>query len=260
MEPHRVVSREEWLKARVALLVKEKELTRRRDALTDERLELPWLKIEKRYVFDAPQGEVTLAYLFDGRSQLFIKHFMMGPAAAHQCVGCSLEVDHIDGLLPHLQNHDVTYAVIARAPIEEIEVVRRRMGWRFPWVSSFRSDFNYDFNVSFTPEQVASGQAKYNFKRAPERAAGLHDLSGASVFYQDAAGDIFLTYSTFSRGGEPFLGIYGLLDVMPMGRNETGPTHSLGDWARPHDMYGRGGSVEGNGRYHAAACSCSAHA
>src|SRR6516162_6931079 len=145
MDHNPIVSRKQWIAARKALLSKEKELTRLRDQLSRERQTLPWVKVEKEYVFDAPNGKITLAELFDGRSQLFIKHFMMGPGAAHQCVGCSLEVDHLEGLLEHLQNHDVTYAVVARAPIEEIEVVRKRMGWRFPWVSCYHNDFNYDF-------------------------------------------------------------------------------------------------------------------
>src|ERR1700737_3952529 len=212
---HTIVSREEWLEARTALLIKEKALTRLRDQLSAERRTLPWVRIEKDYVFDGPSGKLTLAQLFDGRSQLFIKHFMMGPGATHQCVGCSFEVDHVDGLLEHLQNHDVTYAVVARASIEEIETVRKRMGWRFPWVSSYHSDFNYDFDVSFTPEQVASGRALYNFGRAPEWAAGLGDLSGRSVFFKDEDGQIYLTYASFGRGGEDFLTAYRILDVMP---------------------------------------------
>src|SRR5262245_29077115 len=144
---HPVVSREEWTKAREALLAKEKALTRQRDALAAERRALPWVPVEKPYVFDGPGGPVSLADLFDGRSQLVVKHFMLGPGQVGQCVGCSLEVDHVEGVLVHLRNHDVSYAVVARAPIEEIEAVRQRMGWRFPWVSSYRSDFNYDFHV-----------------------------------------------------------------------------------------------------------------
>jgi predicted dithiol-disulfide oxidoreductase (DUF899 family) len=256
---HRIATRDEWLAARKLLLAKEKEHTRVSDELNRQRRELPWVRVEKDYVFDGPTGKITLAELFDGRSQLFIKHFMMGPGAAHQCVGCSIEVDHLDGLLEHLQNHDVTYAVVARAPIEEIEAVRKRMGWRFPWVSSYQSDFNYDFNVSFAPEQVASGRALYNFQPAPQWAAGVQDLSGDSVFYKDESGQIFHTYSTYGRGGEQFLGIYGYFDVMPKGRNETGPYHSLTDWARPRNMYGTGGTVENNGRYHAPPCACSVH-
>src|SRR5213080_2040908 len=173
MNPSKVVSRDEWLVARKDLLTREKELTRLRDEISRHRRELPWVKIEKEYVFDAPEGKVTLAELFDDRSQLFIKHFMMGPGAAHQCVGCSLEVDHVEGLLEHLENHDVSYVVVARAPIEEIEVVRKRMGWRFRWVSSYHNDFNYDFNVSFKPEEVAAGRALYNFQEAAEWAAGI---------------------------------------------------------------------------------------
>ncbi len=255
-QDHKIVTREEWLASRTALLRKEKELTRRRDELSRERRELPWVKVEKEYVFDAPEGKVTLADLFDGRSQLFVKHFMMGPGASTQCVGCSFEVDHVEEILAHLQNHDVTYAAVARAPIEEIETVRRRMGWRFPWVSSYRSDFNYDFNVSFTSEQIASGRAVYNFEKAPEWAAGLHDLSGDSVFFKDGSGRIYLTYATFGRGGEEFLGAYRILDVMPKGRDENGPHRSLGDWVRPRNMYGKGGMVEPNGRYHQSGCAC----
>jgi predicted dithiol-disulfide oxidoreductase (DUF899 family) len=256
---HKIVSQAEWLVARKDLLKREKELTHLRDEITRHRLELPWVKVEKEYLFDATEGKVTLAELFDGRSQLFVKHFMMGPGAAHQCVGCSLEVDHVEGLLEHLENHDVTYVAVARAPIDEIEVVRKRMGWRFPWVSSYHSDFNYDFHVSFRPEDVAAGRALYNFQEAPEWAVGIEDLSGDSVFYTDESGQIFHTYSTYGRGGEQFLGIYRYLDVMPKGRNENGPYHSLADWARPKNMYGKGGMVEPNGRYHAPSCECTVH-
>jgi predicted dithiol-disulfide oxidoreductase (DUF899 family) len=259
MQPHATVTKPDWIAARRALLAREKELTRLRDRLAEERRALPWVKIEKPYVFDGPAGEVTLSELFEGRSQLFIKHFMMGPGASTQCVGCSFEVDHVEGILTHLNNHDVTYAVVARAPIEEIEAVRKRMGWQFPWVSSYRSDFNYDFDVSFTPAQVAAGRALYNFGPAPDWAAGLEDLSGDSVFFKDGEGQIYLTYATFGRGGEDFLTAYRILDVMPKGRAETGPYHSLGDWVRPHDRYGKGGTVEPNGRYHASGCGCAAH-
>jgi predicted dithiol-disulfide oxidoreductase (DUF899 family) len=232
-QSHSVVSRNEWLEERTALLVREKDFTRSRDRLAQEQRALPWVKIEKDYVFEGPSGRVTLAQLFDGRSQLFVKHFMMGPGQANQCVGCSLEVDHVDGLLAHLENHDVSYAAVARAPIDEIEAVRQRMGWRFTWVSSHDSDFNYDFNVSFTPEQVAAKRVFYNFR---ETDPGPHeDQSGHSVFYKDEAGRIFHTYSTFGRGDEQFMTTYGFLDVTPKGRNE-GPRHNLVDWVRPHDM------------------------
>ena len=259
MQWHQIVTKAEWIEARRAFLAKEKELTRLRDRLAEERRALPWVKIEKRYKFDGPDGEVTLAELFNGRSQLFIKHFMMGPHASTQCVGCSFQVDHIGGILAHLNNHAVTYAVVARAPIEEIEAVRKRMGWKFPWVSSYRSDFNYEFDVSFTPEQIASGRALYNFGPAPEWAAGLEDLSGQTVFFKDDDGQIYLTYASFGRGGEDFLTAYRILDVMPNGRQENGPHHNLVDWVRPRDRYGKGGMVEPNGRYHEASCACNIH-
>jgi predicted dithiol-disulfide oxidoreductase (DUF899 family) len=259
MQPHLIVTKQDWIEARRKLLAKEKDLTRLRDRLAEDRRALPWVKIEKPYVFDGPTGKVSLADLFGGRSQLYIKHFMMAPGATTQCVGCSFEVDHIEGILAHINNHDVAYVVVARAPIEEIEVVRKRMGWKFPWVSSYHSDFNYDFDVSFTPEQVASGRALYNFGRAPEWAAGLRDLSGRSVFFKDEEGQIYLTYASFGRGGEDFLTAYRILDVMPKGRQEDGPFHSLADWVRPHDRYGKGGMVEPNGRYHASGCGCALH-
>jgi predicted dithiol-disulfide oxidoreductase (DUF899 family) len=157
--------------------------------------------------------------------------------------------DHVVGLLAHLQNHDVSYAIVARAPIDEIEVVCKRMDWHIPWVSSYKSDFNHDFNVSFTDEEVAAHRGYYNFQWTDP---GMKELSGDSAFFKDEKGQIFHTYSAYGRGSEQFLGIYGILDAMPKGRNETGPTHKLGDWARPHNMYGKGGAVEPNGRYHAA--------
>jgi len=253
---HPIVSRSEWLEARAALLAREKAFTKLRDQLSAEQRALPWVRIEKEYVFDGPSGKITLAQLFNGRSQLFIKHFMMGPGQTRQCVGCSFEVDHIQGLLPHLENHDLTYAAVARAPIDEIETLRKRMGWNFTWVSSYNSDFNYDFNVSFTPEQLAAGTAFYNFHQTN---LGMEDLSGDTVFFKDDSGQIFHTYSTFGRGGEQFLGTYSFFDVTPKGRNENGPYHTLGDWVRPWNMYGKGGMVEGNGRFHSPGCPCSAH-
>jgi predicted dithiol-disulfide oxidoreductase (DUF899 family) len=229
-----IVSREEWLDARKALLAKEKEFTRRRDQLAAERRELPRVRVEKIYVFDGPNGKETLAELFDGRSQLIIKHFMLAPGQKDPCVGCSFEVDHIDGILVHLEHNDVTYVAVARAPLAEIEAVKKRMGWRFKWVSSFGSDFNYDFDVSFTKEQTSRGEAYYNyeFSKIP-----LEDLSGRSVFYKDPSGDVFHTYSSFGRGGEDVLGTYRFLDLTPKGRNETGPHHNMHDWLRLHDRY-----------------------
>jgi predicted dithiol-disulfide oxidoreductase (DUF899 family) len=254
--PHDVVTRDEWIEQRLLLLQEEKRLTQLRDRLSARQRALPWVRIDKEYRFGATDGEVTLSDLFAGRNQLFVKHFMLGPGQPLQCVGCSLEVDHLDGILPHLENHDVSYVAVARAPIEEIEVVRRKMGWRFRFVSSYGSDFNYDFNVSFRPEDMKAGRAVYNFQTMDP---GMEDLSGDSVFFKDEAGQIFHTYSCYSRGAEQFLGIYGYIDVTPKGRDETGPYRSLGDWVRPRNMYGKGGSVEGTGRYHPPACGCAAH-
>jgi predicted dithiol-disulfide oxidoreductase (DUF899 family) len=251
-----VVSRSEWTQARKHLMTKEREVARLIDELNADRRTLPWVRIEKDYVFEGPKGKVSLSQLFEGRSQLFVKHFMMGPGQQQQCVGCALEVDHLAGILVHLENHDVSYVAVARAPIDEIEIVRKRMHWQFPWVSSFHNDFNYDFNVSFKPADIAAGAVVYNFKQGNP---GLEDLSGDSVFFKDRDGQIYHTYSVFGRGAEMFLGIYRFLDVTPKGRNETGPHHSLADWARPHDRYGKGGMVEATGRYHSSSGACAAH-
>jgi predicted dithiol-disulfide oxidoreductase (DUF899 family) len=250
MTPHKIVSEREWLVARKELLTKEKELTKLRDQLSEERRVLPWVKVEKSYVFDASEGKATLAELFDGRSQLFVKHFMMGPGQNWQCVGCSFEADHVEGILVHLENHDVTYVAVARAPIEEIEVIRERMGWRFRWLSSYNSDFNYDFNVSFRPEEVAAGRAYYNYSYIDP---GIEDLPGYSVFFKNDSGQIFHTYSTYGRGVEEFMGAYRFLDATPKGRNENGPNRDLRDWVRLRNMYGK----RGNGRDHAPACEMS---
>jgi predicted dithiol-disulfide oxidoreductase (DUF899 family) len=249
----RIVSKEEWRTARIALLAKEKELTAMKDRLSAERRALPWVRVENDYVFDGPAGAVTLSELFAGRSQLFIKHFMMGPGQAQHCVGCSLEVDHLAGLRVHLEHHDLTYAVVARAPIEEIEQLRRKMGWDFTWVSSYRNNFNFDFNVSFSDDEISLGRGYYNYREV-DVYPGMVDLSGDSVFVKDDAGRVYHTYSTFSRGGEQFLGVYAYLDATPKGRAENGPYHSLADWVRPRNMYDRGGTVERTGRYHAADC------
>lgn len=233
---HPVVGREEWNEARLALMKREKQLMKLNDALAAERRALPWVKVEKQYFFNSRTGKVSLSDLFEGRSQLFVKHFMMGPHQDWQCAGCSLEVDHVAQLLEHFEHHDMSYVAIARAPLDEIEVVRKKMNWHFNWVSSDQSDFNYDFHVSFSPEQIAAGSAIYNFTEFnPGR---MTDLSGDSVFYKNANGEIFHTYGTFGRGGEQFLGIYAFFDVLPKGREEYGPAHSLPDWAKPHDAYG----------------------
>ncbi|MBR0556397.1 thioredoxin family protein [Ciceribacter sp. L1K23] len=216
-----VVSREEWLEARKVLLAREKEVTRLRDRVRAERLELPWVRVEKDYMFDTPQGRRSLSDLFDGRSQLLVYHFMFGPDWDAGCPGCSFFADHVDGMLPHLNNHDVTLLTVSRAPLDKIEAYKRRMNWHFPWVSSYGSDFNFDYHVSFTPEQLASGSVDYNFRQTPREQA--HDeLPGMSAFYRNEMGEIFHTYSQYARGGEEALGALMMLDHAPLGRNETG--------------------------------------
>ena len=232
---HRIVSHDEWLALRKQLLVKEKEFTRRRDQLAAERRALPWVKVEKSYVFDGPDGKETLADLFGGQSQLIIKHFMFGAGWSEGCVGCSFGQDHVDGILVHLEHRDVSYVAVSRAPLPEIQAFKKRMGWQVKWVSSFGSDFNFDFHVSFRPEEIAKGEVYYNYETSK---IGIDELSGNSVFYKDVNGDVFHTYSSYGRGGEDMLGTYRFLDLVPKGRDETGPNHNLTDWVRHHDRYG----------------------
>lgn len=218
---HEVVSREEWLDARKALLAMEKEETKLRDKVRAERLTLPWVKVEKTYTFETPEGRKTLAELFDGRSQLIVYHFMYGPEWEAGCPGCSFMADHIDGMLPHLNNHDVTMIAVSRAPLEKLAAYKKRMGWTFPWVSSFGSDFNFDYHVSFTKEDLASGKVMYNYRETP--TADAHDeLPGLSAFARDEDGTVYHTYSDYARGGEEALGTLMILDRAPKGRNETG--------------------------------------
>jgi predicted dithiol-disulfide oxidoreductase (DUF899 family) len=231
---NQIVSREQWIAARQQLLREEKELTRLRDQVAARRRELPWVKVNKTYVFDGPNGRETLADLFDGRSQLVIRHFMFAPGWEAGCVGCSFAADHLDGAVMHLEHHDVTVVTVSRAPLAEIEPFKQRMGWRFKWVSSYGNDFNYDYGVSFTPEQLAKGKVNYNFGLTDN--AG-EEMPGMSVFYKDADGTIAHTYSSFARGNEALLGTYAILDVTPKGRNETGPRGNLTDWVRLHDEY-----------------------
>lgn len=244
----RVATREEWRREREALLAKEKDLTRAGDELARQRRALPWVKVEKEYAFEGPSGRQTLAELFDGRRQLIVYHFMMGPGWEEGCVGCSFLADHVDGPLVHLEHHDVSFVAVSRAPLPEIESFRRRMGWRMRWVSSFGSDFNYDYHVSFREDEVAAGRIYYNFREQPW---ATEDLPGISVFFRDEAGEVFHTYSCYARGNENVLGAYKLLDLTPLGRNENGPTFGFADWARHHDRYDAGGHVDRSGRYRA---------
>jgi len=227
-----IVTREEWIAAREALLAKEKEFTKLRDQLAEERRALPWVRIDKPYLFESERGQMSLADLFGGKNQLMIKHFMFGPDWNAGCIGCSLEVDHYDGVIPHLAQRDVAFVVVSRAPLEKLTAFKKRMGWHIEWVSSFGSDFNYDFHVSFTPEEVARGTGYYNYTTRPI----IDELSGRSVFYKDEDGAIYHTYSSFGRGGEDMLGIYRLLDIVPKGRDE-GPGGNLSHWIKHHDRY-----------------------
>jgi len=229
-----VVSPEDWLMARRRLLQKEKEFTRLRDQLSAARQELPRTRVTKEYIFDGPEGQVSLADLFEHRSQLIIRHFMMGPSWEEGCPGCSFASDHIGGALVHLEHHDVSYAAVSRAPFRKIAAFRQRMGWDFKWVSSFGSVFNYDFHVSFTKEELSRGEGVYNFG---VQKIDSEELPGLSIFYKDEDGQIYHTYSAYGRGDEELIGAYMYLDLTPRGRNETGPNGDQRDWVRHHDRY-----------------------
>lgn len=231
---HPVVSRERWLAERIELLAREKELTRLQDQLARERRALPWVRVDKDYRFDTPdRGRRTLAELFQGRRQLLVQHFMFAPGWDQGCKSCSFMADHHDGMSTHLAQRDVSLLVVSRASLAEIERFRRRMGWRFMWVSSQGSDFNQDFGVSFTPQQQAAGAVPYNYtlQRFPHEEA-----PGISLFYMDDVGDVFHTYSRYGRGVEVMMGTYQLLDLTPLGRGEDGLSYGM-EWLRHHDRY-----------------------
>jgi predicted dithiol-disulfide oxidoreductase (DUF899 family) len=232
-EDHRIVSREQWITERKALLAREKELTRLRDQIARERRALPWVRIDKNYVFDTQEGQRTLVDLFDGRRQLLVQHFMLGPGWEQGCPSCSYMADHNDGMTVHLAHRDVTLVAVSRAPLAEIERFRQRMGWQFKWVSSHGSDFNYDFGVSFTPEQVAKGDLIYNFGPWP---FAHEEWPGVSVFFKDGPNEVFHTYSTYGRGVEVMMHTYNMLDLTPKGRDERDVQYKM-DWVRHHDRY-----------------------
>jgi predicted dithiol-disulfide oxidoreductase (DUF899 family) len=230
----KIVSHAEWLEARKKLLIREKSYTSEGDALAAERRDMPWVRVERDYVFAAPSGEESLADLFEGRSQLILQHFMFGPGWKEGCPSCSFMADHVGGALAHLAQRDVTFVAVSRAPLAQVEAFRQRMGWGFKWVSSFGNEFNYDYGVSFTPEELAQGKMSYNYRveRFPSEEA-----HGISVFYRDEAGDVFHTYSTYGRGSETMMGTYRLLDLVPKGRDEAGLPYTMA-WVRHHDRYG----------------------
>jgi predicted dithiol-disulfide oxidoreductase (DUF899 family) len=233
MPSHKVVSREEWLAAREAHLAKEKDFTRLRDELSRQRRELPWVRVEKRYVFDGPGGTETLADLFGGRSQLIVYHFMFGPGWEQGCPSCSFLSDHIDGALVHLAHRDVTLVAVSRAPLSQIEAFKKRMGWRFKWVSSSGNDFNFDYHVSFTKEEMAKGKVYYNYAM---QEFDSEEAPGTSVFSKDGTGAVFHTYSSYARGLDMLVGAYNYLDLVPKGRDEAELPWTMA-WVRHHDRY-----------------------
>jgi predicted dithiol-disulfide oxidoreductase (DUF899 family) len=231
LSPPNVVSREEWLAARKALLAKERAMTHELDALRAERRRLPWVKVEKPYVFEGPQGKCSLADLFRGRSQLAVYHFMLTPGSDHLCKGCSFIADHIDAARQHFEQADLSFAAISRVPLARIAQVRQRMEWTFPWVSSHGTDFNFDYGVSFRKEDLAAGRAIYNYGTVIKNSEDMH---GTSIFARDANGDVFHTYSTYHRGDEVLMGAFTWLDLTPKGRNEA---EGVMSWLKLHDEY-----------------------
>jgi predicted dithiol-disulfide oxidoreductase (DUF899 family) len=231
-----IVSRDEWLAARKKLLAKEKQLTRERDAVAAERRQLPWVKVEENYVFDGPNGKVTLADLFDGKSQLIVYHFMFGPDWQEGCPSCSFNMDHTDGALVHLAQRDVSFAAISRAAYPKISAFKKRMGWQFNRVSSNGNDFNLDYHVAFTKEELATGKVEYNFDLGTFPST---EAPGISVFYKDQNGAIFHTYSAYARGTESTVNTYNYLDYVPKGRDEDALPFPMA-WLRHHDRYADG--------------------
>jgi len=236
---HKIVSREQWLQDRKRLLHEEKELTRQRDRLAERRRELPWVKVDENYVFEGGDGPVTLAELFDGRSQLLVYHFMFAPEWSQGCKSCSLVADHYDPAIVHLHHRDTSMVTVSRAPIEKLMAFRERMGWSFPWVSSGRNSFNKDYGVYFTEQELESKLTIYNYESPPYP---ISDLPGLSAFVRDENGAIYHTYSTYARGLDQFLNVYNLLDVTAKGRDEEGLEGMA--WVRHHDRYGVPGFID----------------
>ena len=231
MQPPKIVSHAEWLVAREAHLKNEKALTRMRDLVSAERRALPWVRVDKHYVFDTTGGKKTLAQLFGANCQLIVQHFMWREDLGAGCTGCSFHTDHAEGALAHLQNHDVSFVVVSRAPLKELIGYKKRMGWSAEWASSLGSDFNYDYHVSFTKDELATGEVYYNYRMTKD---GFDELPGLSVFAKDDAGNVYHTYSSYARGNEEVIGALMYLDITPKGRNET----EIMDWVKRHDEYG----------------------
>jgi predicted dithiol-disulfide oxidoreductase (DUF899 family) len=232
MQTNQIVSRDEWLAAQQAHLAREKQYTHLRDALNTERQALPWVKVDKQYVFETPDGQKSLSSLFGNCSQLVVYHFMFGPEWKAGCTGCSFLADHLDGTLPHLEHHDVSLIAVSRAPLAKIMEYKTRMGWQFPWVSSFGSDFNRDHQVSFTKDELETGRVYYNFADM-DSAKANDELPGLSAFFKNKNGEIYHTHSSYARGAEEIIGTFMILDRAPLGRNES----KIMDWVRRHDEY-----------------------
>jgi predicted dithiol-disulfide oxidoreductase (DUF899 family) len=247
MARHKTVSRKEWLAARKRLLAKEKKFTHLRERLARERRDLPWVKVDQEYLFEAPAGRETLAQLFGGKSQLVVYHFMFGPGWKEGCPHCSFWADHYDGMQPHLRQRDVSFVAASRAPLSEIEPFRKRMGWSFKWVSSGGSDFNYDYQASFRPEDIRKKKVFYNYETIP---MDMTDREGISVFFKDSRGKVFHTYSTFARGIDMVNPTYQFLDLVPKGRDERGRSQF---WVRHKDRYEKEAGEE---KTHARDGSC----
>lgn len=230
---NKIVSHEEWLKARLDLLAAEKEFTRQRDQLTRRRTAMPWERVEKAYKFEGPTGALSLADLFDGRSQLIVYHFMLGPDWEEGCKSCSFWADNFNGIPVHLNHRDVTFTAVSRAPLARIEAYRKRMGWDFPWVSSYGSDFNFDYHVSFTPAEIAEGKAYFNYEVRP---VPVSEQVGVSAFARNERSEVFHTYSCYARGVDMLNGAYHYLDLAPKGRDEAGLKFTM-EWLRRHDQY-----------------------
>jgi predicted dithiol-disulfide oxidoreductase (DUF899 family) len=233
LENHKIVSQSEWMKARKDLLIKEKEFTILRDQFNQKRRDLPWVQVDKEYIFDGPNGKQNLLELFDGRSQLIVYHFMYDPNWNAGCPSCSFWADNFNGICIHLNQRDVTMIAVSRAPYNKIDAYKKRMGWKFKWVSSYNTDFNYDYHISFTSEELAKNKAFYNYI---DHANPGTEREGVSIFYKNSSGRIFHTYSTYARGIDILNTAYNYLDLVPKGRDEAGyefPQY----WVRRHDEY-----------------------
>jgi len=234
MTEPRIVSHEEWLQARKAYLAKEKEFTRLRDELSAERRALPWERVDKDYVFDAPEGRLTLAGLFGTHGQLLVYHFMFGPDWNEGCPSCSFWSDNFNGIDAHLAHRDTSFALVSRGPIDKLEAYRKRMGWSFKWFSSFGNDFNRDYHVSHTSEELAKGEGYYNYNRQKPYAS---EAPGISIFRKGPDGTVFHTYSTYARGVDMLNGAYQYLDLTAKGRDEDSSSDHPSGWVRHHDKY-----------------------